>query len=286
MDARRLIERERRLAPWIATVSVLPLALFIASVFARANVDLGSDNLFVSFFRAIDASSGAWLASGVLQAVGLAAIAVPLTYLYQAASARSDRMLRPFIGFCIIGPVLVGAQTLLQAFAQVNVAQDFVTQSVGIGDIYTLSEDLYEDSSVRQLAAGVGAGGALSLIFAMVYSSLWAVRTGLLTRFFGTMGMALGACLLFPPLAQVALPGLMLWFAFLALIVADRAPRGRPPAWDVGRAVPWLAPGEEAPEPPPPAMIDGDATEIPGVGENPNAARRERAKKRKRKRRR
>ena len=33
-------------------------------------------------------------------------------------------------------------------------------------------------------------------------------------------------------------------------------------------------------------MIEGDAMEIPGVDENPNAARRERAKKRKRKRRR
>ena len=33
-------------------------------------------------------------------------------------------------------------------------------------------------------------------------------------------------------------------------------------------------------------VIEGDATEIPGIDENPNAARRERAKKRKRKRRR
>ena len=33
-------------------------------------------------------------------------------------------------------------------------------------------------------------------------------------------------------------------------------------------------------------MVEGDAMEIPGVDENPNAARRERAKKRKRKRRR
>jgi hypothetical protein len=123
----------------------------------------------------------------------------------------------------------------------------------------------------------------------MVYTGLWGVRTGLLTRFHGTLGMALGASFILPPLTGLTLPALLAWFMYFGLMIAGRTPKGRPPAWDAGVAVPPPKAGEE-PQPVAAAaggdVVDGDATEIPGVDENPNAARRERAKKRKRKRRR
>ena len=65
-------------------------------------------------------------------------------------------------------------------------------------------------------------------------------------------------------------------------------PSGRPPAWDAGEAIPWPTPGDDQSVAAAGAngeVVEGDATEIPGVAENPNAARRERAKRRKRKRR-
>jgi hypothetical protein len=127
------------------------------------------------------------------------------------------------------------------------------------------------------------------MIIGMVYTCLWAFRTGLLTRFHGTLGMALGASFILPPLTQLTLPALLAWFMYFGLMLANRTPRGRPPAWEAGFAVPWVQPGQEqvaAAGAGGGSVIEGDASEIPGVGENPNAARRDRSKKRKRKRRR
>lgn len=283
----RIIERERRWGRWAAVGATVPVFLFIASLFVRAGVELPGDTLYPSFFRAVDANSGAWIAGAVLQGLALMLMAVPLTYLFVAAAVRSEKVLRPLVGFCVIGPVLVGLQTALQGVAQVDAAQTFVSQAAGVGDVYTLAADVYEDVSLRQVASAIGAGGALSLVFAMVYTPLWATRTGLVTRFYGTLGMALGASLLFPPLAELALPALFVWFAYMGMLFANRLRRGRPPAWDEGVAVPPPPRGAQ-PEPatgPRDDVIEGDASEIPGVDENPNAARRERAKRRKRKRR-
>jgi hypothetical protein len=87
----------------------------------------------------------------------------------------------------------------------------------------------------------------LGLVIGMVYIPLQALRTGLLTRFWATLGMALGAALIIIPL--VPLIGLMMWFIFLGLVIVDRWPGGRPPAWEEGRAIPWPKPGEEEERP-------------------------------------
>ena len=122
----------------------------------------------------------------------------------------------------------------------------------------------------------------------MVYFPLQAMRAGLLTRFFATLGMALGGATILL-LGQILIPD-TLWFLWLGLLFfIGRTPRGRPPAWDAGEAIPWPRPGDE-PEAggrPREAVVDGDA--VGGVRGAPSLAtirrRRERAKKRKRKRR-
>ena len=98
----------------------------------------------------------------------------------------------------------------------------------------------------------------------MVYVPLQAMRVGLLTRFFATLGMALGVSSLFivPALSLLAL---MIWFGWLGFTILDRMPKGRPPAWDAGEAIPWPKPGEAA-DPRagrrPAEVVDGDATEV------------------------
>ena len=124
----------------------------------------------------------------------------------------------------------------------------------------------------------------------MVYVPLQAQRTGLLTRFFATLGMALGVSSLFivPALSLLAL---MIWFGWLGFTDPRPGAAARPPAWDAGEAIPWPRPGEAPATAPaaPAEVVNGDATEV-FADERPAAqdhsARRERARKRKRKRRR
>ncbi len=224
----------------------------------------------------------------MLGGVAFLMLTFPLIYLFKAAQARNERVLGAMIGLVAIGPVLYGLRAILLALAQVDIAKQFVEQETGVGDIYSLAKNLFENSDLLGAASLASSIGLLAMVFAMIYTPLWAVRTGLITRFYGTLGMALGACLILPPLGPLIVPVLLAWFMYFGLLLAGRSPAGRPPAWDAGEAIPWPTAGSEplAAAGANGGVVEGDATEIPGVGENPNAARRERAKRRKRKRRR
>jgi hypothetical protein len=97
------------------------------------------------------------------------------------------------------------------------------------------------DASLTPLATGLGFAGGFGFVAALFYSCLWAMRTGLLSRFWGSLGMALGVAVLFG-----LLPFLLVWFVYFGLLAIGKVPGGRPPAWEAGEAVPWPTPGERA----------------------------------------
>jgi hypothetical protein len=286
VSRQEIIERERRLRPWVIVCSVLPVILYMAALAIESGSGLELGGLETEELRSIDEHSSSLLYATVARSLGFALMVVPLVYLFRAAQARSERVQGLFLIIVVLGPLLLAIQGMITWSAQTDVAAAFVEQSPGVGDIYSLAQNLREESGGLQTAAGMLLPGMLALIFALIYTPLWATRTGLLTRFHGTLGMALGASLLF--ILQIALLGVLLWLLYFGLVLAGRGPRGRPPAWDAGEAIPWLPPEEEKPA----ALagssgevVEGDATEIPGVEESPHSARRERAKRRKRKRR-
>jgi len=150
-----------------------------------------------------------------------------------------------------------------------------------------LAQQLSDDSTAGQVGASLQFPALLGLIVAMVYVPLQAVRAGLLPRFFGTLGMALGVSIILLPPGTLLLA---LWFGWLGLLFVGRVPGGRPPAWEAGEAIPWLKPGEERSSAAPSGeTIEGEATEVPAAaGEPPEGSQgvQPGSGKRKRKRRR
>ena len=147
------------------------------------------------------------------------------------------------IGLVIIGPVVLAVQGMITWSAQTDVAAQFVEQSRRASATSTRSPTTCARSRAGcQTAAGLLLPGMLALIFSMIYAPLWAVRTGLLTRFFGTLGMALGASLLF--ILQIALLAILLWFVYLGLL-CSAASRRAAPRVGRGRGDPVARPGEE-----------------------------------------
>jgi hypothetical protein len=128
------------------------------------------------------------------------------------------------------------------------------------------------EAPTRGLATGLGLGGRLGLAVALFYSCLYAMRTGLLTRFWGSLGMALGVAALLL-LVQFT----MIFFIYLGLLLLGKIPGGRPPAWTTGEAIPWPTPGEKAATELSPAE-SSDASELPssGDGDSPGEAPRKR----------
>jgi hypothetical protein len=134
----------------------------------------------------------------------------------------------------------------------------------GTGPPDARATHLTESSTTLQAANGLGITGSLGITIAMVYVCLQALRTGLLTRFTGSLGIALGAAVIFIP--PIILFSAILWSGFLVyigLVFLGRVRRGRPPAWDAGQAIPWPRPGEQPIESGDGGdAIDGDATEV------------------------
>ena len=97
------------------------------------------------------------------------------------------------------------------------------------------------EATLAPFTTGLGLAGGLGLVVALFYTCLWAMRTGLLSRFWGSLGMALGVATLFGLIIF-----LLIWFVYLALLLLGRIPGGRPPAWAAGEAIPWPTPGERA----------------------------------------
>lgn len=288
MNRKQILEREARGRKVAGYAAIAAAPLYFISLFSLRGTGVPVSGLATEQLRAVDEVAGQVILAGVLSGLALALITIPLYYLFRAAQARSDRVNPAMIGFVFIGPLLFGVQTVVKAIAQAQLASDFVDRAAAGGDIYTLLDDLIEDSTLNTVGSYLILPALLALVVAMVYVPLQAMRVGLLSRFFATLGMALAASLvLIQP--QLSLLALMIWFAWLGFLILDRTPRGRPPAWEAGEAIPWPKPGDE----PRPAVaaeapVEGDATEVfsePAPAPD-HSARRERARKRKRKRRR
>jgi hypothetical protein len=287
MNRQQILGREREWAQPAAIAAIAIAPLYIVSLLIDPqNGSIPFTGVDTERYRAIDENAGALLAAAGLRAVALALMTIPLFYLFRAAQARSERVSGPMIGFVFIGPILYAVQTAVIAIAQTQVASDFVSRVGAGGDVYTLIDDLAEDSTLFEVGVNLVFPAILGLLVAMVYVPLHAMRVGLLTRFFATLGMALGAStIIISPLISLMAVGI--WFGWLGFIYLDRAPRGRPPAWEAGEAIPWPRPGEEPAKPATAGVVEGDATEVfAEAGDaKDHAARRERARKRKRKRR-
>jgi hypothetical protein len=155
-----------------------------------------------------------------------------------------------------------------------------------------LASNLLDDSTLLKVGSLLRFVGLIALVFALIYIPLWAMRTGLLTRFWAMLGLALGVSLLLVP---VGIFGLVLWFAAVGLMLAGwwRAPL--PPAWAEGVAIPWPGRGDDIGPPPDrgaSATVEGSGRQVSeetlpenGTGETPEPGETQGQRRKKRKRR-
>ena len=278
-------ENERRFGRIAGIVGIVGLLVFIVAGLLDLAPDYnGSDGLAEQLGN-FDAEQGGVLAQAVIQAIAICLFALPLVALFRAAAARSDAVRSSLIGAVIAGPVIFAASVIALYFAVDAAVVPFLH---GGPDIDTGSDDdasdVFGDQGAASIYIGLAIAGRLGVVVGIVYTSLYAMRTGLLTRFWGTLGMALGVGLFF-----IGPQALLIFTLAASLMVADLWPRGRPPAWDAGVAMPWPKPGETISTPTAdpgeelasPEDFEGSATEVEPPAGRPG--RRDNKRKRKRK---
>jgi hypothetical protein len=124
-----------------------------------------------------------------------------------------------------------------------------------------LADHLNKHTTLLVIGGLISTIGVLALVFGMIYTNLWCMRTGLLSRFWGALGMAFGLFLIIPIFPPI--PGLVLWFAATGLMLLGLWPRPLPPAWGAGEAVPWQRPGDDLG---PPVSERGQSGTVEGSG--------------------
>jgi hypothetical protein len=284
------------LLTFVAVVLVIISSIVIAGVGGSGEAEL--------LESAREQSSSIALSSG-LEAIGFLMLSAPLYFLFRAALGRArGKMKAQLVGVIVVAPIFLAIGGVLNGIATNEAADAYhkgetkstLTAEKGahecrdeerekgakeFGEKYdsgtsplkdceateqeeSKAKNALNEASLRDASTGFGLAGRLGLAVALVYTCLWAMRVGLLTKFWGSFGMALGVAA-FILLVQFCL----IFFIYLALLLVGKLPRGRPPAWAAGEAVPWPTPGERMAQEIEPK--DGDSppeepVEAPGLG--------------------
>jgi hypothetical protein len=288
---------------WIRRVGAAALAgaLIIAAglIYQQVGLDFPDSDSDADQLAFVDAHSGRLTLAAVIQGLGFLLFSFPLYFLFRSASARAERMRGAFAALIVVGPIAFGAGLAVSAAGTSDAADEFVSQepqvvrearqdseqrqqaapnqrtgpttapAVSTPDQAAsdarenLADDVTSDSAMLTIGRLISLIGALATVFGMLYTSIWSMRVGLLSRFMGALGIAFGLFLVIPLLPPI--PGLALWFAVLGLMFIGVWPRPLPPAWAAGEAIPWQRPGDDLGPPPesrPPEAVEASGREV------------------------
>ena len=176
----------------------------------------------------------------VVTAIGFFAFAYALTFLAAAVRARRPQFPGWAFYLPIVGGVLFGVAWIAYGIGRVEDASSLLSGPKTVNEVQDIG-----DTGIAKASEVLLQPAALVLAVGIVMVSVNAMRTGLLTRFMGALGIVVGVFQIIAvggslPLVQTV------WLVVLAVLLAGRRPGGDPPAWRTGRAEPWPTAQEAA----------------------------------------
>jgi hypothetical protein len=183
--------------------------------------------------RFIDDHAVAIVGARVVTAIGFFALAYALTFLAFAVRARRPQFGRWALYLPVVGGVLFGVAWIGWGVGRVADARALIDSPATIAQVQDIGQ-----TGIARVSEVLLQPAALVLAVGIILVSLNAMRTGLLTRFMGALGIVVGVFQLIQVGASLPLVQTF-WLAGLALLFAGRRPGGDPPAWRTGRAEPW-----------------------------------------------
>ena len=217
--------------PVAVTAFAAALIAFVGGIYLQAAIGGASDA--EDYLREAERQPADFIISGILVALGALMMLPALAYLYRATRYRRPELMPAALYLAALGAVTIAVVALWRYVEITNVAEDFFPFEGA--DAEEAAEDEIRDA-LPTAVQGVGLGGSIALAFALVMISLNAMRAGLLSRFMGILGIFVGILLVIPLGVQILQ---LFWFGALGLLILDRWPGGRGPAWQTGEAIPW-----------------------------------------------
>ena len=208
-------------------------AAFIVAAFAwRVAVLPRTPDRESEFLVQLAANKSDFLIAVGLGAVSVALLPTVLLHLYRVTRYRRAQIMPAAAIFAVAGPLVLAVVQILLHLDRVDTADQFLASGARTD---ARAEDMLREGVGAYVGFGYGANIALG--FALVVTSLNAMRAGILSRFMGVLGIILGALYVLPlgptPLIQV------FFISALGMMFIDRWPGGRGPAWEAMDEVPW-----------------------------------------------
>jgi hypothetical protein len=240
-EDRAELQWEGRMAPYAAAAAFAAALLAIAS-FVVTGIALGAEDDDIDRIMAIDDASFAYLLGGFLQALSFASMAAVLYYLYRATKARRPELPASARILAVAGPLAAGIVTIIFQVERVEAIGDYLAGAEVTEDG---AEDVLREGG-SEVLPGLGFAANLAVALAIVLISLSAMRAGLLSRFMGVFGVAVGVFSALPVFGTPVFLQLF-WLIALGFLFADRWPGGvRGPAWGTVEAIPWPTAADRA----------------------------------------
>jgi hypothetical protein len=274
------LQWEARWAGPAGIAAIVAALLLLLSGFVFQSDDRPGVEAYPDVLLSVNEDPGTYTLLVALPVIGsLLALGIFL-YLFRATAARGGGVPRWFLYIVILGPILNAVGQLIFAFELRDLAEEFANGTPIRGEA---GEDRADDlSDFSTVVEGVRSAGVVSLAFTYVMLPLRARRVGLLSPFMTILGVIVGVLIVFAALGVGPIIQAF-WLGSVALVVLNRWPGGRGPAWESGEAEPWPSAAQKrglAPMPGEEPQLDAEAPppEPEPVPERP--ASRKRRKKR------
>jgi len=219
-------------------------------------------SLRIPVYQFYDDHAAGVMGSTLLRALGLIGLGWALTYLAVATRARRPEFPRFAQYLPIIGAVLSALATVLSTLATILAVKNFLDSPRTVADA-----DKITQSGLLVTAQLLNLPGLLALAIGIVLTSLNAMRSGLLTRFMGVLGVIVGVAV--APILPIDQQGIIrvFWLAALGVLFLGRW-RNTPRAWVTGEAEPWPTQQQLREQR---AAMQADAAAAEGEDEGPSA---------------
>ena len=280
---------EARLGKPVGLAAVAAAAFVVASFAVQLPLLRDKTKNEAETLRSVHHHASAYVAGGLLQLVALFCVVAVLWYLYRATKYRREQTPVITLVLGIVGPVLFALAGAIGPFVIKHYAAEFVA---GSNQSNQHAKDLVGGGSAAIFSILTPIAG-LSFAFSMIMTNVNAIRAGLLSTFVGIIGV-IGGILFVLPLGPPQLL-LFFWLASVAIVLLDKWPGGRGPAWKSGEAQKWptamerrgMSPGatRSAPRGRPAPSSDGEPedTRLVEPAREPNNNQTRTSRKRKRK---
>jgi hypothetical protein len=232
------LQWERRMGRPAAAAAVVACVLLVAQVIVlqgvvfadRPDTDRGA-------LIAINDQPGAFVITGVLQALTYLTIGVVLWYLFKVTRYRRPQLPSWLIGVVIAGPIVFAGGAVLGSMERVDVADKFIDGGV----IHGKAGEKAAEDAIKDISAGptaLDSAGRLAVALAFVMVCINAMRAGVLSRFLGIIGVIVGGLYVLPLFGGPQIVQLF-WLGSVAALFLGFWPGGRGPAWASGEPDPW-----------------------------------------------